>query len=183
MPALLTRMSSWPKASSVVAMSRSQADFVGDVGGDELGLADSLGDLGDGRVAAVLEGVGDDDGCAFGREELGGGGAHAAAGASDDRDFALETHGVLLTRRDGRLILAGRDSRGEAPGGGEPPGSRALAAGYWGRVAILELVEAVVLAAVGEQRLVGAFFDDLAVVEDDDAVHRADGVEAVSDHD
>ena len=95
MPALLTRMSTPPKA----------ADDRGDAGVDRLLVghvhrhADRLAarglDLGGGRVGRVLVQVGDRDLGAFAREDDRDLLADAAGGAGDDGEFVLEFHVVV----------------------------------------------------------------------------------------
>jgi len=50
-------------------------------------------------------------------------------------------------------------------------------------ITILEFVEPVILPAVGEQYLVGTFFEDLSVSQDDNAFQGTNRVESVGDHD
>ena len=64
---------------------------LGDVAADGDGLATGGGDGGDdGFGAGLAGGVVDDDGCAFGGERLGDGGADTLGCAGDDCDFACE---------------------------------------------------------------------------------------------
>ena len=91
MPALLTRMSTRPKASTALAMPASTCVLVGHVHGDADG-APLAAELGRGGVGAFLVEVGDGDLGALAHEDAGDLLADAARGAGDDGDLVLETH-------------------------------------------------------------------------------------------
>ena len=63
--------------------------FAGDVEVDEAGAAAFGVDFGCDLASFIFEDVADDDGCAFGGEEFGFDGAHAAGGAGNEGDFVL----------------------------------------------------------------------------------------------